>query len=119
MELSVDTSNRLLAHYVMTTMTTQEALNGGSLKAGLPDVSNDGSAIREVNKALVVPWFVRARLGQELWLARRDRSTYGGLTLLWETIWKANVWSKYGSLEAPASQQTHNVNWKRTHCRTD
>lgn len=103
-ECSVDTVNKLMPHYVMP---TKEALSDGSLKVGLPGVSNDDLPIKEVNRVLALPWFSRVWVVQEVWLARRSIFMYGRRTLSWETIWKANVWSKYGSFEVPGTQHTN------------
>lgn len=96
--------NRLLPHYVMP---TREALCDGSLTVGLPGVSNSDLLIREVNRALALPWFSRVWVVQDVWLARRSIFMYSGRTLAWETIWKANVRSKYGSFEVPGTQHTN------------
>lgn len=91
-------------------MPSQEALSDGSLKVGLPGVSNDDLPIREVNKVLALPWFSKVPqvwVIQEVWLARRSISIHSGRTIPWETIWKANIWSKYGSFGVPETQHTN------------
>ncbi|KAF9694256.1 hypothetical protein EKO04_007792 [Ascochyta lentis] len=103
-ERSVDTVNKLISQYLEP---SEEELKEGTVVVRLPGVSVDNLPQEEVNRVLSLPWFWRVWVIQEVWLGRERIFMYGHRTLEWDTIRKANAWSKYGSFEVPGQQHTN------------